>query len=196
MTIKQIQLLLEYLSIQEENDPGLSPGPIDGIQGRQTNAALRRVQCIWGVGPEGLIGILAGTVAKLDKILPIPPSSGSWWDTIRYFARSEFRCHGDDCDGFPAEPAEKLVRMLDDVREHFGAPGIISSGARCGQHNAEVGGVYNSRHLLGWAADVCFEGIPPAQVLAYVQQHPSCAYAYSIKAGGKETGYVHMDVVV
>lgn len=187
MTVKQMQCLLVYLGKQID---------IDGIRGRQTEQALAEIKAEYGVDESGLVGIIAGTVVKLSKPLEVTKET-TWWDSIKYFCRGEFRCRGNGCcSGFPAEPAEKLVRMLDDVREHFGVPGEVSSGVRCDKHNAEVGGVATSRHRYGWAADVCFKGIPPAQVVAYVSKHPSCAYTYAIQSGGKDTGYVHMDVVI
>lgn len=192
MTTKQTQLLLHYLA-EETGDSRFSPGEIDGIPGKNTNAALAHLKSIYGVGAEGLVGVIAGTVAKLPAAAPVKTWVGTFWDSIKYFTREEFACHGHDCSGFPVEPKEKLVRLLDAAREHFGVAGIISSGVRCGQHNAEVGGVYNSRHLQGLAADIRFVGIAPGTVVAWAMSH-GANYAYSIQSGGKDTGYVHIDV--
>ena len=137
------------------------------------------------MGAEGLVGAVAGTVSKLDK-----PSTGTFWDEIKYFKKDEFKCKcGKYCDGFPAEPKEKLIRVADRVRAHFGAAAIVSSGVRCQTHNANVGGVSNSRHLSGKAMDFCVSGKKASEVLAYVQQQPEIRYAYAI-----DSLYVHMDV--
>lgn len=40
------------------------------------------------------------------------------------------------------------------VREHYGAPIVINSGYRCQRHNADVGGVVNSYHMIGAALDI------------------------------------------
>lgn len=194
MTTKQTQLLLQYLA-EETGDTRFSPGGIDGIQGKKTNAALDYLRANYGVGAGGLLGVIAGTVAKLETAQPVQTGDGSWWDEIKFFAKSEFACHGKDCNGFPAEPEEKLVRLLDAARDHFCVAGIISSGVRCGQHNAEVGGVYNSRHLAGLAADIRFVGIAPDKVVAWALSH-GANYSYSILSGGKATGYVHIDVII
>lgn len=189
MTVKQVQCLLTYL--------GKDVGGIDGIQGRKTEQALAEIKAEYGVGPDGLVGIIAGTVPRLEKPGTVSTATGTFWDTVKWFSREEFRCKGSGCcNGFPVEPAEKLVRMLDDLRDFFGVPAIISSGIRCKTHNTAVKGVATSRHMKGWAADVSFKGIPPEKVLAKVQQHKSCAYAYIIQDGGKNTGYVHMDVIL
>lgn len=188
MTVKQQQCLLNYL--------GYDTGGIDGITGRKTEAALADIKRRYGCGPEGLIGIIAGTVPELDvPDINVGSKTGTFWDTVKWFSRSEFGCQGHDCDGFPYEPAEKLVRILDALRDFFGVPGEISSAVRCAQHNAEVGGVYNSRHLKGWAADVNFRGIAPARVIEKAYEM-GCNYAYSIQSNGRDSGYVHIDIVL
>lgn len=48
----------------------------------------------------------------------------------------------------------RLVEMLDKAREIAGVPFVITSGLRSAEHNAEVGGVKNSSHLLGLAVDL------------------------------------------
>ena len=46
------------------------------------------------------------------------------------------------------------TRACEPLREHFGIPIIISSGYRCPALNRAVGGVPNSQHLIGEAADI------------------------------------------
>lgn len=43
---------------------------------------------------------------------------------------------------------------LDRAREFFGAPIILTCGYRTPEHNAEVGGVADSAHVKGMAADI------------------------------------------
>ena len=45
-------------------------------------------------------------------------------------------------------------QLLDPIREAWGEPIVVSSGYRCKQLNALVGGVKNSHHILGCAADI------------------------------------------
>ena len=110
---------------------------------------------------------------------------------IRYFTREEFRCKcgGTYCNGFPAEPQEEMVRAVDSVRDHFGRAFSPNSGVRCPTHNANVGGVANSRHLKGRAVDFGVPGKTAAQVLAYVQTLPDIRYCYAI-----DEDNVHMDI--
>lgn len=46
------------------------------------------------------------------------------------------------------------VEVLQPIRDAYGQPIIVSSGYRCPALNAAVGGVKNSQHVLGQAADI------------------------------------------
>ena len=48
--------------------------------------------------------------------------------------------------------------MLEPLRVAMNEPIKISSGFRCYDLNKAVGGVYNSQHLKGQAADLCIDG--------------------------------------
>lgn len=59
----------------------------------------------------------------------------------------------------PSKDVEKkLIRLIDEVldpiREKYGKPIYVSSGYRCKQLNALVGGAANSQHTKGEAADI------------------------------------------
>lgn len=47
-----------------------------------------------------------------------------------------------------------VANILDPLRKAYGNPIIVSSGYRCPQLNKAVGGVKNSQHTLGMAADI------------------------------------------
>ena len=72
-------------------------------------------------------------------------------DLTKNFNRDEFRCNCG-CGFDDVDP--ELVDMLQTIRSYVGSPFRISSGCRCKQHNKKVGGVRNSQHILGKAADV------------------------------------------
>lgn len=48
--------------------------------------------------------------------------------------------------------------VLEPLREAMNEPISISSGYRCQQLNRAVGGVSNSQHMKGQAADLCIDG--------------------------------------
>ena len=163
---------------------------IDGLAGMETSTAVADWQRSHGQTVTGV-----ADVTTLNLILAVAadknPTSENWWENIRYFSRSEFKCKcgGAYCDGFPAEPEQLLIEQADQVREHFGAPAVVTSGVRCEVHNANVGGVAGSRHKLGKAMDFRIEGKPAATVLAYVKMLPGIRYCYAI-----DGSHVHMDV--
>lgn len=76
---------------------------------------------------------------------------------MKFFKFEEFRCRC--CGGLPPlakENIEALVEnVLDPARQRYGGPVLVNSGYRCQKHNAEVGGVPNSQHISGEAADIC-----------------------------------------
>lgn len=110
------------------------------------------------------------TTTTISKV-----TGGDFWKEIRYFTREDFRCQcgGKYCNGFPVEPEEKMVRTVDAIREAAGVPIEIvragGSGIRCTRHNANVGGVYNSEHLHGRAADL-HSSLPPAKLKSVVER--------------------------
>ena len=55
------------------------------------------------------------------------------------------------------------AEVLEPLREHIGKPLIISSGYRCKALNKAVGGVANSQHLVGEAADLCIPSVAEAR---------------------------------
>ena len=47
-----------------------------------------------------------------------------------------------------------VEQLLDPIRRRYGAPIIVTSGYRCPALNTAVGGVANSHHIVGCAADI------------------------------------------
>lgn len=82
---------------------------------------------------------------------------------VQHFKLGEFVC--PDCG--QVHISAGLVLLLDMARIRAGVPLRISSGFRCAKHNKDVGGVDNSRHLLGLAADI---PLPPALVFSDVER--------------------------
>ena len=159
---------------------------IDGLAGLETKDATVRWQAGQGLTPDGIAG--ANTRAKITE--QSGDADDDWWRDIRYFSRKEFACKCSSyCDGYPAQMQRGVVELADRAREELKGVGFVSSGLRCPQHNANVGGVSNSRHLSGKAIDLRIEGKSARQTLAWVQKQPEVRYAYAIDAN-----FVHMDV--
>ena len=151
LTIVQKQAVLFRLEL-------LPLSGVDGIWGEQSREATKSMQQELGLDPDGVWGKQTDNAirAALDIDQEPTESTGTWWDDIEFFTQDEFRCQcgGRYCDGFPVEPQEELVRTVDEIRRRLGIPVTIGSGIRCSQHNANVGGVANSRHQYGDAADL------------------------------------------
>lgn len=83
-----------------------------------------------------------------------------------HFDASEFACKCG-CHGLHngADINPRLVQVLERARKIVEKPLVISSGYRCPNHNDAVGGVSNSQHTLGNAADVLFDN-PPVLAMA------------------------------
>lgn len=201
MTVKQKQCLLAYL--------GYYTGEIDGLWGPKSQEATEAFQRAYGLTVDGIFGgktagrirevIASGETPVASEEAPSAPEdgkTGAFWDHIRYWTRGEFKCrcgeyHAPYCNGYPVEPDQTLVELVDDLRARGGGPGIRSSGIRCPQHNADSGGVYNSRHLEGKALDFFIQGMSGEALLALAKADPRTSYAYIIKPGEP---YVHVNV--
>lgn len=81
---------------------------------------------------------------------------------IKYFTLAEFlksataqRLKIDNTPTFEVvDNLNRLADYLDRIREKLGRPILVNSGFRCPMLNKAVGGVANSQHLKGLAADV------------------------------------------
>ena len=162
---------------------------VDGLAGDKTVAATVRYQEKAGLAADGQAG--EKTRASLfGSSSAVTNETVCDFSKIKHFKRVEFACKcGKYCNGYPTEMKQIVVEVADRIREHFGKPVIVSSGVRCTQHNADVGGVSNSRHLYGKAMDICVQGVPSLTLLAYIKQQPEIAYTYAI-----DGNYCHMDI--
>ena len=185
MTVKQKQCLLFYL--------GYYTGSIDGKWGNKSAAATKKFQSDYGLEDDGICGSETEKALKHAVCYGMPVAkeskSENWWDNIKYFNRNEFHCKCGKCGGFPVEPDEKLVKLLDQIRGHFGSPVTITSGVRCKTHNTNVGGASSSQHLKGTAADIKVKGKTPKEVATY------CETLLPKSGGiGLYSTWVHVDV--
>ena len=82
---------------------------------------------------------------------------------MKHFSISELTSSAtalrEGIDNRPSKCAYHLLhvlveQLLDPIREAWGEPIVVSSGYRCKELNTLVGGVKNSHHLLGCAADL------------------------------------------
>lgn len=156
--------------------------PADGIFGPQTEAAARKA-----------IGEGDNLTEEPEEVVSEKENNKkTFWDEIKYFDREEFRCKcgGKYCNGYPAEPDERMVRIADQLRKNIGVPITIVSGLRCKNWNTIQGGVSNSQHMYGEAADIYAKGVSQARVEAELDKIGGVRYHYPIKGSNN----VHFDV--
>ena len=132
---------------------------VDGFGGTETDKALKHA-------------VAYGMPAKEDTSTKEENATGNFWGGIKHFKRSEFACKcGKYCNGYPAEIDMKMVKIADAIRERIRKPISVNSGLRCKTHNANVGGVSNSQHLYGTAADLgCPIGCTPSQMASIAEE--------------------------
>jgi hypothetical protein len=191
MTIKQKQHLLAYL--------GYYVGNIDGVWGTLSKTAMDAFKAKFkgldtpNIPENAPEKALKHAVAyDLFKTEQVKDEIGTFWDEIEYFTREEFKCKcgGKYCNGYPAEPDERMVRIADQLRKNLGVPIIIVSGLRDRQWKAIQGGVSNSQHMYGEAADIYASGVSQSRVEAELDKIGGVRYHYAIKGSSN----VHFDV--
>lgn len=191
MTTKQKQNLLAYL--------GYYVGSVDGIWGTLSKTAMDAFKKdfkgldVPGIPENAPEKALKHAVAyDLFKTEPVKDETGTFWDEIEYFDREEFKCKcgGKYCNGYPAEPDERMVIIADQLRKNLGVPITVVSGLRCKTWNAIQGGVTNSQHMYGEAADICANGVSQSRVEAELDKIGGVRYHYAIKGSSN----VHFDV--
>ena len=104
------------------------------------------------------------------------------------FKVKEFACK-DGSDAVLVAP--RLVMVLQTIRDHFGASATITSGYRTPQYNAKVGGVAQSQHCYGTAADFYVKGVSVEAVAAYARKIMPDWGGVGIY---KSQGFTHIDV--
>ena len=108
---------------------------------------------------------------------------GRWLS--EHFTADEFAC---PCCGVVLAQSE-LVEKLENLRRIAGGPVVITSGYRCPAHNKAVGGVENSYHTRGMAADIFVCAISPRQLAEMAEQA-----GFDGIGVYPEQGFVHVDV--
>jgi zinc D-Ala-D-Ala carboxypeptidase len=85
---------------------------------------------------------------------------------------------------------QRLIDALQELRELVGYPIIVNSGCRCVYWNKVQGGVRNSQHIKGTAADIRCDELSTKELAAAAEMIPA------FKNGGIGTypTWVHVDV--
>ena len=107
----------------------------------------------------------------------------------KYFSDDEITCNCGCGQGID-QISPRLLELLDQLRENIGGPLSVSCMYRCPSHNAEVGGVPNSQHVLGTAADcLCPDWLTMGEFKWYCEQLPFDGIGVYWNQG-----FIHVDV--
>ena len=113
-------------------------------------------------------------------------------NNIKYFKKEEFNCK---CGCGLNNIDIRLVKILDEIREYFGKPCIITSGCRCLNYNVKVGGITGSKHTKGEAADIWINGVDKSALLAKCKEYVKngqASYSYTNESNMKRS--VHINI--
>ena len=108
-------------------------------------------------------------------------------DLSPHFSTAELACR--HCGKLKVE--RRLLDALEALRKLAGKPVVVHDGYRCQDHNQEVGGVTNSEHTRGMAADVDIPGLSLQQMYELALQVPAFVEG---GVGAYDTGFLHVDV--
>ena len=141
---------------------GYDPGPVDGVNGEKTDAAIRLFQKENDLAVDGQVGELTHSALIQARSMIDLKMDQDGKLLLKNFTKDEFTC---EC-GCGLDICDKLKAFAQRLRDQFGWPLVISSGARCPTVNAAVGGVPDSCHLTGQAFDCYFPGHMNEAVMA------------------------------
>ena len=86
-----------------------------------------------------------------------------------------------------------LAHQLQIIRDTIDSPLHINSGYRSPQHNERIGGVRNSQHVLGKAADLSARDFSPTQLYGIIEG--LIDQGRILQGGlGLYNGFVHYDI--
>lgn len=131
-----------------------------------------------GEATEGGIFDRTGTTSKTYAEQPIK---------LKYFKISEFDSKGKGEKGTGDKMRINTLQMLDKARETANIPFTVNSGFRTIAHNKKVGGVPNSSHTKGYAADISAES--EATQIKILK----ALYAAGFRRFGVYSTFIHVD---
>jgi len=113
------------------------------------------------------------------------------------FRLDEFKCKCGRCT-MPESVKQNIIRLVTEVlqplRDQIGQPIFVASGYRCKDHNRAVGGVPNSQHMLGKAADIVVRNTPASRMYKIVDRFMLTHEPPGPGGVGKYPGFTHVDI--
>ena len=113
------------------------------------------------------------------------------------FNRKEFDCKcGCEMPSSVFYEVEYLANELQAIRDYSNAPIQINSAYRCPSHNKAIGGVSNSQHTLGKAADIVVKGQTPDETFNMIEGmlNDECLFPFHLGGIGRYNTFTHVDI--
>lgn len=108
-------------------------------------------------------------------------------DLSAHFSKAEFACR---CCG-QLKIENGLIAALEQLRMLAGKEIVVHDAYRCLAHNQEVGGVTDSEHTRGMAADIAIPDLTLQEMFDLALQVP---IFFNGGIGAYDGGFVHLDV--
>lgn len=179
------------------NQKGFDCGKPDGIVGKNTKSAWKRFKDSKYLGKTDWVGPASlKTLEEMPDNLTVNPSDIDWHNNnckvSKYFTVGEVTQW--DRRRIPTNSAHiqnilTLAKALDKIRNDSGCAIGVTSWYRPPAINAEVGGVSNSQHINGSAADIYPIGGDIYAFQKWLDKQWDKALGY-----GAKKGFVHVDL--
>lgn len=101
---------------------------------------------------------------------------------MKYFKIQEFACK---CGCNQAKMQPCLLDGINLARGEAGIPFIVTSGYRCAEYNKKIGGVVDSAHTRGYAADIAINDLNKDAIVNALKKH--------FRRVGIASNFVHVD---
>lgn len=127
---------------------GFYKGKIDGVEGIKTKKAYKSLQTKYFTRKKDIDGVYGNNTEILLRNA----------ERVRLYAKnfklSEFKCEckGKWCTGYHELLNINLLKYAQKLRNKYGTL-TITSGLRCPNYNANIGGIRGSKHTQGKAID-------------------------------------------
>lgn len=165
------------------NTAGCECGKVDGVFGKNTEAAVKAFQKENRLAVDGMAGLK--TFEALFLKTKTEPKT-------EHFKLSEFKCHnGTKVPTAYYGNVQELMFQLEEIRAACGNAAIhIQSGYRTKEYNSNCSGASpRSQHLTASAADIKVKGMAPAEV------YKICDKLVGSRGGvGKYKNFTHNDI--
>lgn len=108
------------------------------------------------------------------------------WEIIYSYVAEQNNINNTPTDETIIDNLNYTLQRLNDIREGYGKPIVISSGYRCDELNEKVGGVNDSKHKNGLGVDLKWD----SDLVTYMIDN--CSFDKLIREKSGNTKWIHL----